>query len=322
MLSVSAHAAERYPSGQLPDDVTPTHYKLDLTLLPDQENFSGTAEIDIALKQPTAEIWMHGQELKIASVVFTDADGAKIDATFSEIPGSDGVAKLSLARAARGPTARISFVYSAPFNKRLEGVYRAEDAGEFYALSQMEPISARFAFPGFDDPRFKTPYDIALTVREGHAAISNAPEIATERMDGGLKRVRFVLIASSGAQALEILHAENDVDLVITDQAMPEMTGHELVDAIKKQWPNMPIILASGYAELPEGATTTMYRIAKPRTGRTISPASSAMPWPENVPPSGPQAARPNPLPSSNSPCPTRDRRRLFYFSTNAIDNT
>ncbi len=84
----------------------------------------------------------------------------------------------------------------------------------------------------------------------------------TEAMLEDMKHT--VLIASSGAQALEILHAENDVDLVITDQAMPEMSGHELVEAIKKQWPEMPIVLASGYAELPEGATTTMYRIAKP----------------------------------------------------------
>ncbi len=191
LLSASALAAERYPSGQLPDDVRPTHYKLDLTLLPDQENFSGTAEIEIALKQPTAEIWMHGQELKVSSALFTDADGANIDATFSEIPGSEGVAKLTLARPAQGPTGRVTFVFSAPFNKKLEGVYRTEDAGAYYALSQMEPISARFAFPGFDDPRFKTPYDIALTVREDHVAISNAPEAATERLDGGLKRVRF-----------------------------------------------------------------------------------------------------------------------------------
>lgn len=73
-----------------------------------------------------------------------------------------------------------------------------------------------------------------------------------------------VLIASTGARALEILRTKKDIDLVITDQAMPEMAGHELVEAIKQQWPNMLIILASGYAQLPEGTTTTMYRLSKP----------------------------------------------------------
>ena len=84
---------------------------------------------------------------------------------------------------------------------------------------------------------------------------------------------------------LHCFFSEFDADKVIQNMKnspkWPESKYFGMEDeAIKKQWPNMPIILASGYAELPEGATTTMYRIAKPRTGRTISPASSAMPWP------------------------------------------
>ena len=54
------------------------------------------------------------------------------------------------------------------------------------------------------------------------------------------------------------------VDLVITDQAMPRMTGTQLAEAIRADWPGLPVILASGYAELPSGAAHDMQRLDKP----------------------------------------------------------
>ena len=186
-----AAAAERYPSGQLPDDVIPTHYALDLSIDPNQETFGGKAVIDVTLKAPTAQIWMHGRDLKVSSVTITDSDGGVIQGTWAEIPDSDGVVKLTLAKPARGPAAHIAVSYTAPFNKQLEGLYRSQDGGDYYAFSQMEPISARLAFPSFDDPRFKTPYDIAMTVRANHSAISNAPAIKTDTLAGDMKRVQF-----------------------------------------------------------------------------------------------------------------------------------
>lgn len=69
--------------------------------------------------------------------------------------------------------------------------------------------------------------------------------------------------AISGQQALEILRRDAaSIDLVLTDQAMPQMTGLQLSEAIKAEWPDMPIVLATGYAELPEG--TALPRLGKP----------------------------------------------------------
>jgi CheY-like chemotaxis protein len=72
-----------------------------------------------------------------------------------------------------------------------------------------------------------------------------------------------VFEASSGRQALEILRREPSIDMVITDQAMPRMTGIQLIAEIKTEWPDLPIILATGYAELPAEADT-LPRLAKP----------------------------------------------------------
>lgn len=73
-----------------------------------------------------------------------------------------------------------------------------------------------------------------------------------------------VYSASSGPRALEILRREENIDLIITDQAMPGMTGSELVSKIRADKPELPVILATGYAELPPGEGQGIPRLAKP----------------------------------------------------------
>jgi CheY-like chemotaxis protein len=68
---------------------------------------------------------------------------------------------------------------------------------------------------------------------------------------------------SSGKIALETLRQDDSIDLVITDQIMPHMTGIELAAAIKAQWPEISVILASGFAEIPSGSHW-LSRLPKP----------------------------------------------------------
>ena len=73
-----------------------------------------------------------------------------------------------------------------------------------------------------------------------------------------------VVMAYSGEQALEQLERTSAIDLVITDHAMPKMTGSELAKRILARRPDLPIILATGYAELPIGADASLPRLSKP----------------------------------------------------------
>lgn len=82
-----------------------------------------------------------------------------------------------------------------------------------------------------------------------------------------------VFEASSGRQALDILRREKAIDLVITDHAMPQMTGVQLAVAIKAERPNLPIILATGYAELPPGSEANLPKLAKPFRQQELSQA-------------------------------------------------
>jgi signal transduction histidine kinase len=68
----------------------------------------------------------------------------------------------------------------------------------------------------------------------------------------------------SGMEALEVIRANRPIDLIITDHAMPGMTGGVLAEAIHKLHPTMPIILATGFADLPGSYAQNLPRLSKP----------------------------------------------------------
>ena len=59
-----------------------------------------------------------------------------------------------------------------------------------------------------------------------------------------------VRLAASGEAALAALADDSAIDLVVTDQLMPQMTGAQLASRIRQQAPDLPILIVSGYAEL------------------------------------------------------------------------
>ena len=81
-----------------------------------------------------------------------------------------------------------------------------------------------------------------------------------------------VLKADSGPAALTLLATRPDIDIVVSDQAMPGMTGVQLAKATSALRPTLPIILASGYAELTV-PTDGMLRLSKPFRRATIADA-------------------------------------------------
>jgi len=73
-----------------------------------------------------------------------------------------------------------------------------------------------------------------------------------------------VFEASSGEAGLKLLLEEGTIDLLITDQAMPGMTGAQLVQEASKLLPDLPIILATGYGEVPPGFKQSVIKLSKP----------------------------------------------------------
>jgi CheY-like chemotaxis protein len=72
------------------------------------------------------------------------------------------------------------------------------------------------------------------------------------------------LEAGSGKHALEVLETAGQVDLVMTDYSMPGMNGAELADRVHQLYPGLPVLLSTGYSDLPSGRKVDLPRISKP----------------------------------------------------------
>jgi CheY-like chemotaxis protein len=83
----------------------------------------------------------------------------------------------------------------------------------------------------------------------------------------------YVLSAKSGKEALATLDTHPDVDLVITDQIMPRMTGLQLREELCRRRPGLPVLIATGFAEMPAEAVAGGPQIAKPFTQRELADA-------------------------------------------------
>lgn len=80
-----------------------------------------------------------------------------------------------------------------------------------------------------------------------------------------------VMEFQSGEEALAAIRGGLRPDLVITDHAMPGMTGVDLAIALREHVPDLPILLATGYAELQGEQRIELPRIAKPYTQQQLS---------------------------------------------------
>ena len=118
-------------------------------------------------------------------------------------------------------------------------------------------------------PQALIPYTILLVDDDALVCSTTASTLA----DLGHR----VFPAPSGRRALEILRSGIAVDLVLTDQAMPGMTGLQLAAEIRAAWPGLPIMLATGYADLPDRAGLNLPRLVKPYGQEEMAAAIAAL---------------------------------------------
>lgn len=183
-------ADDPVPVGMLSDDVRPLACRLDLVINPDEETFHGVVEIDVETARDLSRIWLHGDRLNVESFYATLSDGSTVNAAYEQ-KDVTGVARLTFERALPKGALTLHGEYSASFATSPAGLYRAEEGGLYYAASQFESISARSLFPGFDEPLFKTPYDISVTAKSSDVVVTIAPEVSAETVDSGMVRHVF-----------------------------------------------------------------------------------------------------------------------------------
>ena len=183
-------AEEDFPHGRLPDTVTPERYMLTFEIDPRQPDFSGQADIGVRINRATQRIWLHGSGLTVSKAAI-EMGGRTLEARYKQVDPISGVAKLDLDSSLPAGPAVIHLTYTGGFRTGAEGLFRSQVGDDSYVFSQMEPIDARRAFPGFDEPRFKTPFSITIIAPKGNQAVSNGPLSSSSPMKDGRVRYEF-----------------------------------------------------------------------------------------------------------------------------------
>ncbi|HTB76814.1 MAG TPA: M1 family metallopeptidase [Polyangiaceae bacterium] len=165
--------------GRLPATAVPQRYHVALTIDPTKPRFSGTTTIEIDLPQPTYSVVLNARDMTVSRAV-ARVGGVETAVTATPRLASGGVTPeelvLEFAKPLPAGPAVVEIAYDAPFASDLAGLYRVEEQGRWYAYTQFESTDARRAFPCFDEPGFKTPYEVTITAPAGMIALSNSPE--------------------------------------------------------------------------------------------------------------------------------------------------
>ena len=201
--------------GRLPPTVTPQRYVVTLSVDPNQPRFSGLTTILVDVPKPTAFVVVHARDMNVSRAL-AHVGATAIPATATPRLASGGMVPeelvLSFASALPAGPATIELAYDAPFAGDLAGLYRVEEQGRWYAYTQFESTDARRAFPCFDEPVFKTPYDVTITAPPGLTAVANSPEIATVATRDGA--ILHTFATSPPLPSYLVAFAVGDFDLV------------------------------------------------------------------------------------------------------------
>ena len=164
---------------RLGDDVVPVKQSVDLSVDPKSDQYTGSVTIELDVKRATSSFLLHAVDLTIDTLTLTKGN-SQIEATHA--PGEDGTLVVKTATPLTPGKHTLYILFNNKFNRQAVGLYKMTTReGEPYLFTQFQAIDARRAFPCWDEPGFKIPYQLTVSFPEEYEAISNTPIVSTER---------------------------------------------------------------------------------------------------------------------------------------------
>ncbi len=182
-------AIEPPPTGRLGDAVRPTAYALSIELDPKSADYHGEVTIDLAIARPVASMWMNAQGPVVTRAVLELPGAPPRPLAQLPAPTGSGLLGFDLGGTVLAGSATLKLTFTGTMGTKV-GLFHQQQRGRWYAFTDFEPIDARRAFPCFDDPQFKTPWTVTLTVPADTVAASNTA-IAGRQVDGAQQTLRF-----------------------------------------------------------------------------------------------------------------------------------
>jgi len=177
------------PKLRLPDSARPSHYTVDLTLVPDRDTFRGAVDIDLDVRGATSIIWLNGTALTIQDASFRPNGGSAVAA--KSMPGGNDFAGFSFDAPISGKGV-LHIAYEGKISRNSSaGVFQMKEGDQWYVYTQFEPTDARRAFPCFDEPSYKVPWRLTIHVPASDSAFANTPQVSEANEADGMKAVHF-----------------------------------------------------------------------------------------------------------------------------------
>jgi aminopeptidase N len=177
------------PELRLPTDVRPTSERLSLRLDPRATTFTGSARIQLTIGAPVPAFWLHAQDLTIGRASLVQGGVEQPVRTVVAPPDLLGV--VTATRLAPGQAELVLEFQGTLDRERSRGLYRVDERDGPYLYTFFEPVDARRAFPCFDEPSFKIPWELEISVPPGNGAFANTAEAGRQTGADGWVTVRF-----------------------------------------------------------------------------------------------------------------------------------
>lgn len=166
---------------RIPKVSEPLHYKVHIDVRNNHVNYllyTGEITIDIAIKQRTNKIFFHSRNQEINELRVYDKAGAEIQVLdYSLQIAADSLTIYFMEDIAAGTQISVNIKFSSRLLTGSSGFYRTSyqlDGRFHYVLTtQFQPTGGRWAFPHYDEPGYKTPFDLSITHHESFEAIAN-----------------------------------------------------------------------------------------------------------------------------------------------------
>jgi len=186
-VSVSQVIAESDDPYRLSKDVQPTSQSISLDLDPDKTNFSGSTTIDLSVVRDVSSIGLYWLGPNVTSIQLKSRETVR---TLSATAKAYDIHQLADGQTIAKGDYQLELIFDAEFSTDALGLYRTEYKGKSYLFTQFETLYARRVFPIFDEPDFKIPYQLTLTVPQGLEVATNTP-VKSEQQNGDKKTVEF-----------------------------------------------------------------------------------------------------------------------------------
>jgi cytosol alanyl aminopeptidase len=179
------------PALRLGDAATPLSYAARLAVDPARDDFEGEISIDLRINTAAKIIWLNATEIKISSAKI-ELQPSATSIALKTIAGGDDFVGLQSESTLPVGNAKLTLQYRGKLEPlSTYGLFKQKSGNDLYVVSQFEAYDARRAFPCFDEPGWKTPWQITLDVPTQLVAVSNTPQLAEEKLPNNWKRLTF-----------------------------------------------------------------------------------------------------------------------------------